>query len=457
MIKKKYIFDLFICFLLLHLVIWTLVPSFSNINLPLDTIEALAWGSNLDWGFAKHPPLSALFVEIFFQIFGNRDWAYYLLSQIFIVLTFYIVWKFSEDFFKEKKYSLISVLLLEGIYFYNFTTPEFNVNVCLLPFWALTVYHFWKSIKNNKIKNWLLFGLFSGLGFLSKYLFIYLLLSLSIILFIKAIKEKKFNLIYILPLIVFFIIISPHLIWLLENEYTTVLYALDRTGLIESNLFNHFKFPIIFLLKQVGILSPFILMLYFLINKINFKIKSKDKKLIFLLLINLVPIFLMFLTSFLTGAKIRTMWMTPFYLFAGVLAVYFFQSQIYFKNFKKFIITFFLLFFISPSLYLYISISKNNKRTDYPGNEIAYLVQNKWDKNFTNEIGVVVGDEWFAGNLSYHLNSRPKWYNSINNKIEKIDKNKGVIYLGNPKILKDICPGIYGTIKPIGICMLGKK
>ena len=72
-----------ILLLLIHAVIWTLIPSISNHNLPLDTIEALAWGSNLDWGFNKHPPLSAFVVEIFYQIFGNQDWAYYLLSQLF--------------------------------------------------------------------------------------------------------------------------------------------------------------------------------------------------------------------------------------------------------------------------------------------------------------------------------------------------------------------------------------
>jgi hypothetical protein len=31
-----------------------LVPAATNQNLPLDTIEVLAWGSNLDWGFNKH-------------------------------------------------------------------------------------------------------------------------------------------------------------------------------------------------------------------------------------------------------------------------------------------------------------------------------------------------------------------------------------------------------------------
>ena len=71
---------LFYYFLFTHLVIWTLIPSITNHNLPLDTIEALAWGSNLDWGFNKHPPLSALAVEIFYQIFGPHDWAYYFLG-----------------------------------------------------------------------------------------------------------------------------------------------------------------------------------------------------------------------------------------------------------------------------------------------------------------------------------------------------------------------------------------
>jgi len=38
-------------FLSTHLIVWTFIPSISNQNLPLDTIEALAWGSNLGLGF----------------------------------------------------------------------------------------------------------------------------------------------------------------------------------------------------------------------------------------------------------------------------------------------------------------------------------------------------------------------------------------------------------------------
>ena len=122
MTVKKNILNIYYLFLFCHLSLWTLVPTFSNINLPLDTIEALAWGSNLDWGFDKHPPLSAFAVELFFFIFGSNDWAYYLLSQIFVIVAFIYVWKFSLEFFSDKIFALISILLLEGIIFYNFTT-----------------------------------------------------------------------------------------------------------------------------------------------------------------------------------------------------------------------------------------------------------------------------------------------------------------------------------------------
>ena len=150
MILKKNIHKAFYLFLFLHLSLWTLIPSLTNTNLPLDTIEALAWGSSLDWGFSKHPPLSAFAVEFFFSIFGNNDWAYYLLSQIFVLIAFYFVWKASNELLEDKLLSLLSVLLLSGIFFYNFSTPEFNVNVSQLPFWALSVYFFWRGINLNK-------------------------------------------------------------------------------------------------------------------------------------------------------------------------------------------------------------------------------------------------------------------------------------------------------------------
>ena len=456
MIVKKNINKVFLVFLSLHLIVWTLIPALSNVNLPLDTIEHLAWGSNLDWGFNKHPPLVAIILEFFFQIFGNQDWAYYFLSQIFVISAFVIVWIFSKEFFQNKIYCLISILLLEGIYFYNFTSPEFNVNVCQLPFWALSVLYAWKGFKDDKILDWLLFGLFSALGVLSKYLFIYLLAAICIFFFYKIIKKEIIFKSFV-SLIPFFLILFPHLTWLIENDYITITYGLDRTGTGNQNFLDHFLHPITFLGKQLGILIPFFTMFLFLLSKLKTKFNFKDQKLLFLLSINIFPIILVILTSLIMGVKIRTMWMTPFYLFFGVLFVYFFQKNINLKKINKFFTVFLVLFILSPITYLYVSISKTDKRTDYPGKEIARLVQNKWDNNFENEIKIVIGDEWYAGNLSYHLNSRPIWMNSLKNGASTIKLNEGVVYTGNPEILKKVCPGVFGVIKPVGYCMIGQK
>ena len=240
--NKININNLFYIFITFHLIVWTLVPTLTNQNLPLDTIEALAWGSSLDWGFNKHPPASAFFVEVFYQVFGSNDWAYYLLSQIFVVISFFVVWKFSEEFFSKKIYSLLSVILLEGIYFYNFTTPEFNVNVCQLPFWALSVLYGWKGFKDNKSIDWVLFGIFAAIGILSKYLFIYLLIAMDVFFYYMIIK-KRVNFKSLIFFIPFFLVLLPHLIWLTENDYITITYGLHRTGTGDQSFLDHVIHP----------------------------------------------------------------------------------------------------------------------------------------------------------------------------------------------------------------------
>ena len=425
--------NIYYIFIISHLIFWTLIPYLTNHNLPLDVIEALAWGSNLDWGFNKHPPTSAFFPEVFFQIFGSQDWAYYLLSQIFVLISFYYVFKFSKEIFNNDLLGLISLLLIEGIFFYNFTSPEFNVNVCQLPFWSLTVYFSWKIYTSKEIKfsDCFLVGLFAAFGFLSKYLFVYLLASIDLLfiylIFIK--RERKFDFKYLITVEVFIIALVPHIIWLNNNEFITIAYGLARTGLEQSSLIDHIKFPLIFLIKQIGLLIPFLILVWLLVKKIRFKLNLKDKKLLFLLAINILPILLMFLTSVVTGSKIRTMWMTPFYLFLGTLFVYLFQAQLNIKKLKPFMVGFIFLFFLSPVLYAYLSISKDDKRTDYPGKEIAIKTQYTWDQQFKSKINVVYGNEWNAGNLSYHLKSRPKWEGLVER--EKLDQLKDYMCLDN--------------------------
>ncbi len=282
-----------------------------------------------------------------------------------------------------------------------------------------------------------LIGIFAAVGFYCKYLFLYLLITIDLLLiyFIFVIKDRKFHFTYLISFEVFLLLMIPHLVWLTNNDYVTITYGLARTGIEDSEIINHIKNPFIFILKQIGILIPFFALSALLIKKFRIKINLKDKKLVFLIFINIVPIVLVLVTLLITGSKFRTMWMTPFYLFIGLLIVYHFKNYINYKKINNFIIAFIFLFLFSPFVYAYVSISNDNKRTDYPGKEIASKVQIEWDQNFDQPIEFVIGDEWKAGNLSYHLKSRPKWEGFLEN--NKLDAAKEYI------CIDDICVGTY--------------
>lgn len=412
--EKKFFYIL--C--LYHLIIWTFVPYFSNKNLPLDVIEALAWGQDFYLGYNKHPPLSAWIPGLLFKIFGNKDWIYYLLSQVFIVISFIFLWKLSSLFFKKKSQILLSILAIEGIAFYTFDTPQFNVNICQIPLWIGTVYFFFKSIKNNKIINWIFLGVFSALGFLTKYIFAYLLISLFFYLIFISTKKKKISFNFLYALLSFLLITIPHLQWLIQNDFTTLYYAIKRGGLNEFNIYNHLLNPVKFLMNQIIVLLPFLLLIYILVKKIKVKLPINNEKFIFLLFSFLIPFFLILITSIITGSRIRTMWMIPFYSLIGIFFIFLYQNQINSKKFKNFFILLIIFLIVSPILYSLRSIYSDS-RTSYDGKKIALQVEQEWKNISKDKISNVGFSEWYAGNLSYQLGNRPKVFLEENNDFYK--------------------------------------
>jgi 4-amino-4-deoxy-L-arabinose transferase-like glycosyltransferase len=413
--KEKKIFYL-LC--LYHLIIWTIVPYYSNKNLPLDVIEALAWGQDFDLGYNKHPPLSAWIPGLLFKIFGNKDWIYYLLSQVFIVISFIFLWKLSSFFLKKNYQILLSVLTIEGIAFFTFETPQFNVNICQIPLWIGTVYFFFKSIRKNKITDWIFLGVFSALGFLTKYIFAYLLISLFFYLVFIFLIKKKINFNSLYALLTFFLITLPHFQWLIQNDFTTIYYAVKRGGLNEFNIYNHLLNPLKFLASQIAISLPFLLLGYFLIKKIKIKLPFNNEKFIFLIFSFILPFFLILITSIISGSRIRTMWMIPFYSLIGVFFIFLYQDQINLKKLKKFYIILIIFLVISPTLYSLRSIYKDS-RTGYEGKKIALQIEKEWKTISKEKISNVGFSEWYAGNLSYQLSNRPKVFLEENNNFYK--------------------------------------
>ena len=89
--------------LLLHLVLWTLVPDLLYSVLPLDSLEAVAWGSGFSLGNAKHPPLTGWIAGLTASATGHADWSVYLLSQLCVAGGMAFIYFLAREFFGREE------------------------------------------------------------------------------------------------------------------------------------------------------------------------------------------------------------------------------------------------------------------------------------------------------------------------------------------------------------------
>ena len=99
-------------------------------------------------------------------------------------------------------------------------------------------------------------------------------------IFKKKIKSLKFLISGPIALLVIF----PHLLWLLDNNFITITYGFQRTGGMGS-FADHIILPVTFVLKQLIVLVPFFIMCLFLLKKLELKKFVFNDKKIFLLLL----------------------------------------------------------------------------------------------------------------------------------------------------------------------------
>src|SRR5271170_5088729 len=121
-------------FLALHFAVWTALPTLLYANLPLDLIEALIYGREWQLGYDKLPPLPWWLVEIMYRIF-DADAAYYALAQISVIIAFVAVWATARKLVGATG-ALVSVLIIDGMHYLQYTAVKFNHDVIQLPFWG---------------------------------------------------------------------------------------------------------------------------------------------------------------------------------------------------------------------------------------------------------------------------------------------------------------------------------
>jgi len=410
-----------------QLALWTLVPTLVNQNLPLDVVEAIAWGHEWQWGYDKHPPLSGWLAEAA-AVIGGGDWALYLLSQLCVCLAFVGVYKLCDAAMGSRK-ALMATLLMQGVTYHQFTSPEFNVNVAQLPCWAWAYYFFWRALKQNKLLHWVMIGVCVGLGILSKYLAG--LIVFPLLLF--PILSKPHRRIFRGPgmyvsMGVTVLVVMPHVVWGFANDWITLTYGVRRAGgNAEPSVLDHLINPLDFvaaqLLAGVGMIP--ILWVWGLRRRRVVEERGVQREGattsrcesgadLFLTTMALTPMTVFCLLSLVTGFELRSMWGTPLLLLWGAVLVSRFEF-VSIRNPKILWLPPVIVSLLMAGLYAGCTLTSlssrdKGKRTNFDGAAFAEAVEARWQSETDEPLLIVIGGPWEAGNTGHYLEERPTAY-----------------------------------------------
>ena len=311
-----------VIFLFFNLLVWSVVPLLRQ-SLPMDTQEAIVWGKYCLWGTTKHPPLSGWIAYSFWTLFQHWDGAMYLLSQIFVALGVWYIYKLAREFVDEVK-AVLAAMLQFGVIYYNFSTPEFNVNLIAVALWPMNAYYFWRAYCDDKWKDWLLFGAITALNLLNKYTASLLIFALGIFVITSSKRRKIFTNYKAYTAGLFcLLLLTPHIWWMYEHNFEPLNYIAFRNkdGKFTA-WWRHLLYPAKFLLAQVLFAGAALLTycgFYRTTDKEKSVLNAEQKK--YLLLLLAVPVVTMAITGVFSGKPLKSMWAFPMLFPLGTVLI----------------------------------------------------------------------------------------------------------------------------------------
>ncbi len=404
-----------------HLLAWALVPAIVRDNLPLDSIEGTIWGHQLEWGYDKNPFLNGWLTALAVYLDGQKGWMIYFFSQFSVLACFWSVWQLAKRMLTPL-YALVSVMLLEGIQYYNFHAIDFNDNTLELGLWGLAIYFFYRALTDTPSKtirhylHWIATGLFAALGMMAKYYTASLLAAMVLFLFSRQSSRKQLTtLAPYAGLMVFIFIILPHVIWLFSHEFITVTYVFDRASSPPSWT-NHIFHPLKFAWQQFEAFIPAIILFLLLwvgskrsVDTAKIKLSHFDRD--FLYYVGLGPFILTLVLSVIFGITLRAGWGMPLQSLWGILLVAAIQPVISKKRLFIFLGTIYSIFIVLMISYVISLVdSPDPSSANFPGDEIARTITQEWRDTYHTKLDYVAGSRWIGGNIEFYSSDHPAVY-----------------------------------------------
>ncbi len=389
--------------LLVYFIIWSIAPAFLASSVPLDVSEGINWGSEWQWGYYKHPPLSSWILYSFYQTFGHIG--PYLLSQLCVLITLLLVYQLGKQIWSQS-IAAIGALLSLAVVYYTYPSLEFNHNVAQFPIWAGLYLVYYQALTRNRLTDWLWLGVLGGLGMLTKYSVIFLLLPMALYLLLPKqrplLKQPK-------PWIAVFVMLAlfaPHFYWLITNDWLPLTYADGRSHDVDeanNSIQRHFSW-LGFISAQLIAHIPLLLIVLFNRKRL-ISISTYRHRLTpgisLLWYLWLAPLVVLIVLSLGFGIGLRDMWGMPMWALSGLIAASFIApaaQTLTSIRFGKALIIWLILATALSLVYVGFGDKIRHKpsRMQWPEQTLAAQAQDTWQALSSCKLDSVSGDRWLG-------------------------------------------------------------
>jgi 4-amino-4-deoxy-L-arabinose transferase-like glycosyltransferase len=403
----------FAAFLALHAAVWTLLPTLLYANLPLDLIEALVYGREWQLGYDKLPPLPWWLVQIAYRLIGH-DFAYYLLAQIAVVAAFLVIYAAALPLVGSLG-ALVSVLIIDGLHYLNYTSAKFNHDVIQLPFWALAGYALHRGLRRGRMRDWALLGVAVGLSLWAKYFVVVLVAPMVVFALVDRDARKALATPgpYIAAAIEL-VIASPHLIWLVRNDFLPFAYA-EHRAVLPRGWYDHLWHPFEFAIGQLFFLIPSLLIAapLFVGKRTEQQVATADSfdyRIVTWLAFG--PFATVLLLGLISGRGAVAMWGYPLWLFLGVWFVMTARRALA-GPLPRIVITWAIVFSALALAFVanYAVLPRFDHRyraVFFPGAALGGEIESRFNAATGRPPAYVIGSMWDGGNVEHYAASHPR-------------------------------------------------
>ena len=197
----------------------------------MDSTEAYAWGMQFLGGYGRHPPLTGWIARIWYSVFPAANWSSYALSEVMTGVALVSIYLIGRRVLGVRRATLVVFAMMLYPLFIGAKADRFNNYQVLLAVMPLTVWLFLRAFEKPTARAGVALGVAAAAATLTIYSAAFGLIGIGL----AALLHPRRRVFFTSPApyvaaIVYVLALSPHIIWLVHNDFSSLRWAEGFVG-----------------------------------------------------------------------------------------------------------------------------------------------------------------------------------------------------------------------------------